>query len=73
MATHSSVLAWSIPGQRSLAGCRLWGLTEWDATEATQQQQQQQPFTVGTLLCSTEHLPFPAPHLNPLPLPSHQY
>ena len=33
MATHSSVLAWRIPG--SLAGCRLWGLTESDMTEAT--------------------------------------
>ena len=27
-------------GWRSLVGCRLWGHTEWDATEATQQQQQ---------------------------------
>ena len=26
-------------GQRSLAGCRLWGRTESDTTEATQQQQ----------------------------------
>ena len=24
MATHSSVLAWRIPGTRSLVGCRLW-------------------------------------------------
>ena len=43
MATHSSVLAWRIPGMvGSLVGCRLWGLTESDTTEATQQQQQQQ-------------------------------
>ena len=35
MATHSSVLAWRI-----LVGCRLWGCTESDMTEATQQQQQ---------------------------------
>ena len=28
-------------GQGSLAGCRLWGRTESDATDATQQQQQQ--------------------------------
>ena len=28
MATHSSVLAWRIPGQGSLVGCRLWGRTE---------------------------------------------
>ena len=41
MATHSSVLAWRIPGTGSLVGCRLWGYTESDTTEATQQQQQQ--------------------------------
>ena len=41
MATHSSVLAWRIPGMGSLVGCRLWGHTESDMTEATQQQQQQ--------------------------------
>ena len=29
-------------GQWSLVGCRLWGRTESDMTEATQQQQQQQ-------------------------------
>ena len=29
-------------GRRSLVGCRLWGCTESDTTEATQQQQQQQ-------------------------------
>ena len=28
-------------GRRSLVGCRLWGRTESDTTEATQQQQQQ--------------------------------
>ena len=32
MATHSSVLAWRIPGTM---GCRLWGRTESDTTEAT--------------------------------------
>ena len=42
MATHSSVLAWRIPGTGSLVGCHLWGHTESDTTEATQQQQQQQ-------------------------------
>ena len=41
MATHSSVLAWRIPGMGELVGCRLWGRTESDTTEATQQQQQQ--------------------------------
>ena len=35
MATHSSVLAWRIPGQGSLVGFRLWGRTESDTTEAT--------------------------------------
>ena len=39
MATHSSVLAWRIPGMGSLVGCRLWGCTESDTTEAMQQQQ----------------------------------
>ena len=42
MATHSSVLALRIPGVGSLVGYRLWGRTESDTTEATQQQQQQQ-------------------------------
>ena len=35
MATHSSVLAWRIPGTGSLVDCRLWGRTELDTTEAT--------------------------------------
>ena len=35
MATHSSVPAWRIPGAGSLVGCRLWGRTESDTTEAT--------------------------------------
>ena len=34
MATHSSVLAWRIPGTRSLVGCRLCGHTESDMTAA---------------------------------------
>ena len=34
MATHSSVLAWRIPGTGSLVGCHLWGHTELDMTEA---------------------------------------
>ena len=44
MATHSSVLAWRIPGMGDggggLVGCCLWGRTESDTTEATWQQQQ---------------------------------
>jgi len=35
MATHSGVLAWRIPGTGSLVGCRLWGRTESDTTDAT--------------------------------------
>ena len=36
MATHSSVLAWRIPGTgEQLVGCRLWGRTESDTTGAT--------------------------------------
>ena len=35
MATHSSVPAWRIPGTGSLVGCRLWGRTESDMTDAT--------------------------------------
>ena len=39
MATHSSVLAWRIPGTGvgvgTLVGCRLWGCIESDTTEAT--------------------------------------
>ena len=41
MASHSSVLAWRIPGTgEPSGGCRLWGRTESDTTEATKQQQQ---------------------------------
>ena len=40
MATHSSVLALRIQGRGSLVGCRLWGHTESDTTEATYQQHQ---------------------------------
>ena len=35
MATHSSILAWRIPGTGSLVDCRLWGRTESDTTEVT--------------------------------------
>ena len=34
MAAHSIVLAWRIPGTGELVGCRLWGRTESDTTEA---------------------------------------
>ena len=39
MATHSSVLAWRTPGTGEPVGCHLWGHTESDTTDATQQQQ----------------------------------
>ena len=35
MATHSSVLAWRIPGIKEPGGLRLRGCTESDMTEAT--------------------------------------
>ena len=35
MATHSSVLAWRVPGTGEPDGCCLWGCTESDTTEAT--------------------------------------
>ena len=37
MAPHSSTLAWRIPGTGEPVGCRLWGRTESDTTEATWQ------------------------------------
>ena len=40
MATHSSVLARRIPGTGEPGGLSLWGCTESDTTDATQQQQQ---------------------------------
>ena len=42
MATHSSVLAWRIPGTGEPGGLASMGRTESDTTEATLQQQQQQ-------------------------------
>ena len=42
IATRSSILSWRIPGWQSLVGCRLWGRTESNTADVTQQQQQQQ-------------------------------
>ena len=39
MATHSSVLAWRIPGTGEPGGLPSMGCTESDTTEATLQQQ----------------------------------
>ena len=33
MATHPSILVWKSHGQRSLAGCSLWGHKEWTRLE----------------------------------------
>ena len=44
MATHSSVLAWRIPGMGSLVGCRLWGRTESDTTKAMQQKHEENAY-----------------------------
>ena len=35
MATHSSVLAWRLPGMGDLVSCCLWGRTESNMTEVT--------------------------------------
>ena len=35
MATHSSILAWKIHGQRTLVGYSPWGLKESNMTELT--------------------------------------
>ena len=42
MATHSSVLAWRVPGMGEPVGLPSMGRTESDTTEAMQQPQQQQ-------------------------------
>ena len=39
MASHSSVLAWRIPGMGEPVGLCVWGRTESDTTEVTWQQQ----------------------------------
>ena len=44
MATHSSVLAWRIPGTGEPDGLPSMRRQESDTTEATQQQQQQQQY-----------------------------
>ena len=46
--TASSEVPGESQGQGSLVGCRLWGRTESDMTEVTQQQQQRQQGTVRT-------------------------
>ena len=57
MAPHSSVLAWRIPGTGSLVGCRPWGCTESDVTEATEQQQQQALIWASLVARMVKNLP----------------
>ena len=65
-------------GWGSLVGCHLWGCTESDTTEATQQQQQQQFSSVAQLCltlchpmnCSTPGLPVHPNSQNSLKLTS---
>ena len=48
MATHSSVLAWRIPGQRSLAGCSPWGHKDLDTAKVTEHTLKSIPLCVCT-------------------------
>ena len=50
MATHSSIVAWKIHGQRSLAGYNPWGHKESGVTE--------QPTLSVEKLCSVYSVPF---------------
>jgi len=43
MATHSSILAWRIHGQRNLAGYRPWSCKESDTTEHTHEKSSVNP------------------------------
>ena len=53
MATHSSVLAWRVPGTGAWWAA-VWGRTESDTTEAMQQQQQGWPGKIILGLSMTE-------------------
>ena len=46
-ATQLVLISYLLYKQYSLVGCRLWGRTESDTTEATRQQQQQPMFGVS--------------------------
>ena len=57
MATHSVFLPGESQGWGSLVGCCLWGCTELDMIEATQQQQQQQQQQrVGRIERAVKHI-----------------
>ena len=51
MATHSSVLAWRIPGMGEPGGCHLWGRTESDTTEVTQHSLAQHSIPLCVCVC----------------------
>ena len=57
-------------GRGSLVGCRLWGRTESDTTDATQQQQQQQSLTgvfVFSLVGAVGRILTKTPRCDPCP------
>ena len=58
-------------GWESLVGCRLWGRTESDMTEATQQQQQPVLYSrfllVIYFICSSEYISVPISQFIPPP------
>ena len=66
-------------GRGSLVGCRLWGRTESDTTEATQHQQQQRYWMAFFLnhifiLCIMEHIEqIPVPLVTALVAIKHKY
>ena len=45
IATHSSILAWKIPGQRSLADYSSWGRKELDTTDRAHSPERCLPYT----------------------------
>ena len=67
MATHSSVLAWRIPGMGEPGGYRLWDHTESDTTEVTQHSIAQHTVLVFFFLAYFtlyNRLQFHPPHQN---------
>ena len=47
MASHSSILAWRIPGQRNLAVYSPWGSKKSDMTEVTEQARRHIVLCIG--------------------------